>query len=216
MLNHSLGSLRRGSEPEKGQQPVFKGQITIHNKELSEVHICLGIEGIPQASSDRYALFLSNTILGAGISSRLFQEIREKRGLAYSIYSYIASYLDTGVWAVYAGTGRKRASQVIALILKELRELADSVTDVELERAKAQLKGSLILGLESTNNRMQNIARQEIYYGRYYSPSEIIKEIDAINLTQIKELSKKLIGQNALALTVLGPVHENDLKGILG
>ncbi|MBI4690459.1 MAG: insulinase family protein [Nitrospirae bacterium] len=219
MLNRSLGSLRRGSEPEKGPQPVFNGRINIHNKELSEVHLCIGLEGIPQASDDRYILHLLNTILGAGISSRLFQEIREKRGLAYSIYSYITSYLDTGVWAVYAGTGRKKVTQVIELILKELRGLSDSVTDVELERAKSQLKGNLILGLESTSSRMQNIARQEIYYGRYYSPSEIMKEIDAIKLSRLKELSNKLAGQNtsglAFALTVLGPVQEDEIKGIL-
>lgn len=214
MLNHSLGSLRKGLKPEKGPQPVFKRGIKVYSKELSEVHLCVGVEGIPQASNDRYVLFLLNTILGAGVSSRLFQEIREKRGLVYSIYSYVTSYLDTGVWAVYAGTGRKKITEVIELILKELKELAATLTDVELQRAKNQLKGNLILGLESTSSRMQNIARQEIYYGRYYSPSEIIKEIDAITPGQVKELSEKLIGQN-ITLTVLGPVHEDDLKGIM-
>ena len=157
MLNHSFGSLRRGSEPEKGKAPVFNNKVTVHNKELSEAHICIGVEGIPVASDDRYVLFLLNTILGAGVSSRLFQEIREKRGLVYSIYSYISAYLDTGVWAVYAGTGRKRVAQVMELIVKEMRELADNMTEIELERAKAQLKGNLILGLESTSSRMQNI-----------------------------------------------------------
>lgn len=215
MLNHSLGSLRKGLEPEKGPQPAFKGGIKVCSKELSEVHLCVGVEGIPQASNDRYVLFLLNTIFGAGVSSRLFQEIREKRGLVYSIYSYVTSYFDTGVWAIYAGTGRKKITEVIELILKELKELAATLTEVELQRAKNQLKGNLILGLESTSSRMQNIARQEIYYGRYYSPSEIIKEIEAITLRQVKELSEKLIGQKNITLTVLGPVHENDLKAIL-
>lgn len=214
MLNHSFGSLRRGSEPEKGKAPVFNNKVTVHNKELSEAHICIGVEGIPVASDDRYVLFLLNTILGAGVSSRLFQEIREKRGLVYSIYSYISAYLDTGVWAVYAGTGRKRVAQVMELIVKEMRELADNMTEIELERAKAQLKGNLILGLESTSSRMQNIARQEIYYGRYYSPSELIKDINAVDLKRVKELSKRLMSQNAFAVTVLGPVNEVDIKGI--
>ena len=102
---------------------------------------------MPQASKDRYVLFILNTILGGGVSSRLFQEIREKRGLAYSVYSYISSYADTGVLAVYAGTGKKKVSQVIELILKELRGLADMLTDIDVERAKAQLKGNLILAL---------------------------------------------------------------------
>ncbi|MEK7332678.1 MAG: pitrilysin family protein, partial [Nitrospirota bacterium] len=216
MLNHSFGSLRRGSEPEKGKAPVFNNKVTVHNKELSEAHICIGVEGIPVASDDRYVLFLLNTILGAGVSSRLFQEIREKRGLVYSIYSYISAYLDTGVWAVYAGTGRKRVAQVMELIVKEMRELADNMTEIELERAKAQLKGNLILGLESTSSRMQNIARQEIYYGRYYSPSELIKDINAVDLKRVKELSKRLMSQNAFAVTVLGPVNEGDIKGIAG
>lgn len=215
MLNHSFGSLRRGSEPEKGKAPVFNNKVTVHNKELSEAHICIGVEGITVASDDRYVLFLLNTILGAGVSSRLFQEIREKRGLVYSIYSYISAYLDTGVWAVYAGTGRKRVAQVMELIVKEMRELADNMTEIELERAKAQLKGNLILGLESTSSRMQNIARQEIYYGRYYSPSELIKDINAVDLKRVKELSKRLMSKNAFAVTVLGPVNEVDIKGIL-
>ena len=161
---------------------MFNSKIKVHSKELSEVHLCLGVEGMPQASKDRYVLFILNTILGGGVSSRLFQEIREKRGLAYSVYSYISSYADTGVLAVYAGTGKKKVSQVIELVLKELRGLAGILSDVDVERAKAQLKGNLILGLESTSSRMQNIARQEMYYGRYYSPSEIIKEINSISL----------------------------------
>lgn len=216
ILNRSFGSLRRGSEPEKGKTPVFNNKVTVHSKELSEAHICIGVEGLPQANDERYELFLLNTILGAGVSSRLFQEIREKRGLAYSIYSYISAYLDTGLWAVYAGTGRKRVAQVIELIIKEMRELADNVTEIELERAKAQLKGNLILGLESSSSRMQNIARQEIYYGKYFSPSELIRDIDAVDLKRVKELSRKLMSKNAFALTVFGPVSEGDVKGIVG
>ncbi|HBR21620.1 MAG TPA: peptidase M16 [Nitrospiraceae bacterium] len=223
-LNHNFSSLRKGSEPDKEPQPLFNSRIKVHSKELSEVHLCLGIEGMPQASKDRYVLFILNTILGGGVSSRLFQEIREKRGLVYSVCSYISSYADTGVLAVYAGTGKKKILQVIELILKELRGLADMLSDVDVERAKAQLKGNLILGLESTSSRMQNIARQEIYYGRYYSPSEIIREINSISLAQVKELAEKLISRSAsptpgvgdVAFTVLGPVNESDFKGIMG
>jgi predicted Zn-dependent peptidase len=215
ILNKSLGSLRRGSEPEKGSPPRFESKVEIFHKELSEAHICIGVEGIPQSSEERYSLFVLNTIFGAGVSSRLFQEIREKRGLAYSIYSFIASYFDTGIWGVYAGVSRKRVGEVVELILKEMDSLKDTLNETELQRAKNHLKGNIILGLESTSSRMTNIARQEIYYGRYYSPNEIMKEIDSITLDRVKDLAEKLIRKESCSLTVHGPVPERDLKGIL-
>lgn len=215
MLNKSLGSLRRGSEPEKGSPPRFESKVEIFHKELSEAHICLGVEGVPQTSEERYSLFVLNTIFGAGVSSRLFQEIREKRGLAYSIYSFIASYFDTGIWGVYAGVSRKRVGEVVELILKEMNGLKDTLNETELQRAKNHLKGNIILGLESTSSRMTNIARQEIYYGRYFSPKEIMKEVDSITLERIKDLAEKLIKKESCSLTVHGPVPEKDLKGVL-
>jgi predicted Zn-dependent peptidase len=216
LLNRNLGGLRRGSAPEIGAPPDFQNKVDVIKKDLSEAHVCLSVRGIPQASKDRYILFTLNTIFGAGLSSRLFQEIREKRGLAYSIYSFIASYIDTGLWGVYAGVSRKRVGEVIELILKEIHSLKDTVSDSELLRAKNQLKGNIILGLESTSSRMNNIARQEIYYGKYYSPKEIMNEIDSITLAQIKELAERLVRKDCFALTVYGPVMEDNLKGILG
>jgi predicted Zn-dependent peptidase len=208
-LNHSLGGLRRGSEPKKGKDPQFSHGRVVITRDLSEVHICIGVEGLPQASTDRYALYLLNAALGAGVSSRLFQEIRERRGLAYSIYSFIASYLDTGLWAVYAGTSKKVVREVIDLITGEMTGLKETITEAELRRAKDQIKGNLILGLESTNNRMQNIARQEIYYGRFISPEETIREIDAVSLGQVQELAGRLMNTDRLALTILGPVSDS-------
>jgi predicted Zn-dependent peptidase len=216
ILNKNLGGLRRGSEPEKGTIPRFNNKVEVFQKELSEAHICLGVEGIPQASKERYSLSVLNTIFGAGVSSRLFQEIREKRGLAYSIYSFLASYLDTGIWGVYAGVSRKRVQEVVDLILEEINGLKDTLTESELERAKNHLKGNIILGLESTGSRMNNIARQEIYYGRYYSPKEVMKEIDSTTLSHVRELAEKLLKKEGLSLTVYGPVYDKDLKGVLG
>lgn len=215
ILNKNLGNLRRGSEPEKGSEPVFRNRVEVFHKDLSEANICLGIKGIPQASNERYGLFVLNSILGAGVSSRLFQEIREKRGLAYSIYSFIASYVDTGVWGVYAGVSRKKVQDVVHLILKEMCSLGETLTESELQRAKNHLKGNIMLALESTSSRMNNIGRQEIYYGRYYSPREVMREIDAISLGYIKNLADKLIRREYFSLTVYGPVYERDLKGIL-
>jgi predicted Zn-dependent peptidase len=208
-LNHSLGGLRRGSDPKKGKDPEFRPGRVVTTRDLSEVHICIGVEGLHQASADRYALYLLNAALGAGVSSRLFQEIRERRGLAYSIYSFIASYLDTGLWAVYAGTSKKVVRDVIDLITSEMTGLKDTITEAELRRAKDQIKGNLILGLESTNSRMQNIARQEIYYGRFISPEETIREIDAVSLGQVQELAGRLVNADRLALTILGPVPDS-------
>ena len=213
-LNHILGGLRRGSEPKTGNAPLFKPVTKVYSKDLSEVHSCIGVQGIAQGSDERYALYLLNAILGAGVSSRLFQEVREKRGLAYSIYSFIASYFDTGVWGVYAGSAKKRVVEVIEIIVKEMKELKNTITHDEFTRAKDQLKGNLVLGLESTNNRMQNIARQEIYHERYFSPEEIIKEIDAVTLREVKQLSEKLVGQGSIALTVLGPAQPSQLSSL--
>jgi len=214
-LNKNLGNLRRGSEPERITQSDFKGQIEVFRKDLSEAHICMGVKGLSQTSEERYSLFVLNTILGAGVSSRLFQEIREKRGLAYSIYSFVSSYFDTGVWGVYAGVSRKKVQEVLELILKEMYGLKDTLNELELQRTKNQLKGNIILGLESTSSRMNNIARQEIYHDRYYSPKEMMNKIDSITLKQIKDLVEMLVKKEGFSLTVYGPVHEEDLKGIL-
>jgi predicted Zn-dependent peptidase len=212
MLNQRLGKLRRGSEPLVGQAPVFRGKSVVYSKDLSEVHLCLGIKGIRQSSPDRYCLLILNTILGGGISSRLFQEIREKRGLAYSVYSFLSSYLDTGFWAVYAGTGKRNINEVIERILNEFSGLYESITGDELQRAKDQLKGNIMLGLESTSRRMQNIANQQIYYGRYYSPVEIMKKIDSVSLDKARKTAEKIIKGSRVALTLLGPVEKESRK----
>lgn len=214
MLNHYLGDLRRGSEPELFSPPSFNSAISVHSKDLSEAHICIGVKGLPYKSEDRYAIAILNSIVGGSVSSRLFQEIRENKGYAYSIYSFVSSYIDTGFWAVYAGTSRKKAVTVTELIIKEMKELYTTLSDVELRRAKDQLKGNMVLGLESTSSRMQSIARQEIYYGRYFSHKELMKEIESVTLEQIKSLAYRLINEGKMSLTVLGPAKGEDFKGL--
>lgn len=210
-LNKALGGLRRGSELKIHKTPEFRSSVNVYQKDLSEVHVCIGVKGLSQSSPDRYALYIINAIFGAGVSSRLFQGIREKRGLAYSIYSFIASYIDTGLFGVYAGTSKKKVSEVINLIVNEFKGLKDTISEEELKRAKEQIKGNLILGLESTSNRMQNIARQEIYYGKYYSPDEVMRLIDAVTLGQVKDLAERLTG-DAISITLLGPVQPSQLN----
>jgi predicted Zn-dependent peptidase len=213
-FNHALGALRRGSEPKSERPVVFNPSLNVHRKDLSEVHLCMGVMGLPQGSTERYSLYLLNAIMGSGVSSRLFQKVREEKGLAYSIYSFIASYMDTGLWGIYAGIGRKKVVEVVEMVAGELKGLSDTISADELKRAKDQLKGNLILGLESTNSRMQSIARQEIYHERYFSPEELMKEIDAVSITQMRELSERLIRDSSIALTVLGPVQASQLSQV--
>ena len=215
LLNTHLGGLRRGSEPKLLSPSYFRNGAAVFPRDLSETHICLGVEGIPYSSSERYAVGILNSILGASVSSRLFQEIREKKGYAYSIYSFVSLYADTGFWAVYAGTGRKRAVAVSELIIKEMKGLHATLSDTELRRAKDQLKGNIMLGLESTSNRMQNIAQQEIYYGKYLSSKEIIKEIESVTLDHVRDVAARLINDGRMCLAVLGPVKEEDFKGLI-
>ena len=214
-LNHFFGSLRSGTEPKTISPTVFGNGIVVHNKDLSEAHLCIGIEGLPYSSEERFTISLLNTILGASVSSRLFQEIREKKGYAYSIYSYLSSYLDTGYWAVYAGTGRKKAAIVAELIIKEMKGLHATLTGEEFRRAKDQLKGNLVLALESTSSKMQSIARQEIYYGRHYTQHEIMSKIEEVSLDQAKELAEKLISCRPMAFTALGQVDDADFRGLI-
>lgn len=210
-LNSRIGSVRNSRSRLKRETPRFREGIRIVSKDHSEVHICMGVEGIPQGSPERYALLLLNTIIGSGVSSRLFQEIRERRALAYSVYSYISSYMDAGLFGVYVGTARKNYKKVIDLVRRELTSFADTVKDDELQRAKKHLKGNLILALESTSGRMNNIARQEIYYGRYYSPTEIMGKIDRVDLKELKGLAERLFSEGRFALTLLGPVSDAHL-----
>ncbi|GMT46739.1 MAG: peptidase M16 [bacterium] len=205
-LNSSIGTISNNSQPHTYSKPKFHHGTKVVPKDCSEVHLCIGTEGIDQGSPERYAMLLMNTVIGAGVSSRLFQEIREQRGLAYSVYSFTSSYHDCGLFGVYVGTGRKKYRQVIDIIKEELVTFKDTVSEDELTRAKKQLKGNLVLALESTSGRMNNLARQEIYYGKYISPSEIMKAIDGVRFSEVRELSDRLFTDGEFALTVLGPV----------
>jgi predicted Zn-dependent peptidase len=214
LLNRGLGAFDRRSNARPVQTPHFLSTLQIVPAQLSESHICLGLQGIPYDSDDRYAMYLLNTMLGAGFSSRLFQEVREKRGLVYSIYSYTLSYSDTALWAVYAGTDRKNVKEVIDVSVNEMRNLRASVTEEELQRAKDQLKGNILLALESTNSRMASLAKQEIYFGRYYSPEDVIRAVDSVTLDEVKTLANKIAGNNPFAATLYGPVSESDIDNI--
>jgi predicted Zn-dependent peptidase len=191
------------SDPVPPSLPTKKVEAV--QKDLEQVHLCLGTLSIPQGHPRRYEAFLFNTVLGGSMSSRLFQEVREKLGLAYSIYSYMSSHSDSGSITVYAGTSRERYREVIEIVLRELRRLkTDPLTREELENAKEQLKGNILLSLESSDNRMTKLAKNEIYFGRYQPLIEIVKGIDKVTPESILELSAELIDDNYLTLVLMG------------
>ncbi len=214
ILNRRFGGLRQGSSPKTGPVPSFRSAAKVITKDLSEAHICIGLPAISQVSEERYVFFILNSILGGSVSSRLFQEIRENRGLAYSVFSHTSSYLDTGLWAVYAGVSRKRVREVSDLIVREMLRLKDTITVDELDKSKRHLKGNMLLALESTNSRMNNIARQEIYFGKYFSPDEIIRAVDQVTMSEVTELAERLIRKSLFSAVVYGPVEKDVLEGI--
>ncbi|PZD93371.1 insulinase family protein [Paenibacillus sambharensis] len=184
---------RRGTSPEL-HSPAFKGQYLFHKKKTEQNHLCLTFPGCSIADPQLYAMILLNNAIGGGMSSRLFQEIREKRGLAYSVYSYHTSYADTGLFTVYAGTAPKQTKDVLDLTIEQLGEIsANGLTDSELHRGKEQLKGSLILSLESTSSRMNRIGKNELMLGRHYTIDEMLERIDSVSMKDIKDVTGRML-----------------------
>jgi predicted Zn-dependent peptidase len=169
------------------------------------VHLCLGVPSYPLSHERRYACYLLNTLLGGGMSSRLFQKIRERQGLAYAVFSELNPYRDTGCFSVYAGTSAEAAVKVVELIMREFRDLkANAVPPEELRRGKDHLKGSLMLSLESTTSRMSNLARQEMYFGKFFSLDEIVARIERVTAEELLEIAREFFRPQQVAVTVLG------------
>jgi predicted Zn-dependent peptidase len=188
--------------------PSVVPKVVIRSKELEQSHICLGASSYPQNHDARYASYVLNTILGASMSSRLFQNIREKRGLCYSVFSGINAYRDAGSFTVYAGCANDAVGEVIDLTVKELRIIKEApVSDSELRRAKDHLKGSVMLSLENTASRMSHLARQEIYFDKQFSLDETLEGIERVTPDDIQRVARELFSNGALAATVLGQTN---------
>ncbi|MBP2628824.1 MAG: processing peptidase [Firmicutes bacterium] len=189
---------------------------TIQKKAIEQVHLCLGTTSVPQSSPDIYTIHILNNILGGGISSRLFQSIREEKGLAYSIYSYQTNYSDAGLFTIYAGTRPSNTAHVTDLIWQNIAELkAKGITPGELTKTKEQLKGSLLLGLESSSSRMSRIGKMEITLGKYITLDDIVAKIDKVSLEDLRQITQQLFTPETLCFTALGPVNEevaNEIK----
>ena len=162
---------------------------------------------------DRFACYILNAILGGGMSSRLFQNIREKQGLAYSVYSELSMYRDAGCMVIYAGTSARWAEKVVKSISRELHEAASSlVTSEELRRAKDHLKGSIVLGLESTSSRMANLARQETYFKRFMTLDEILERVERVTAEEVQALAQRFFRPDQIAVAMLGPLGDFRLR----
>jgi len=194
--------------------PEATARVVMRNKKsLEQVQICLGVPAPPITDENRYTTIILNTILGGGMSSRLFQTIREDRGMVYSIYSDLSPYRDTGTLCVYAGTSAGKVIEVVDLILAEFHKLKqEPLTAEELTRAKDQVKGNILLGLESSNARMANLARQEMYFQQFFSVDEVIARINEVEAAQVQAMAQSLFDPERIAVTLLGRLDGVKLK----
>lgn len=192
--------------------PEVHGGVLVKRKPLEQVHLCLGLKGVAAGHRDRYALYALNSVLGGSMSSRLFQEVREKRGLAYSIYSFLSGYSDVGTVTVYAATRPKEVERVVDLVCREIGRISkQGIERKELDRAKNQMKGSLMLSLESSHSRMSKLAKDELVYGTRTALEEMVAHIDQVTVEQVYSVGRQLFGLNRLAITGLGPLSQRAL-----
>jgi predicted Zn-dependent peptidase len=201
--------MKPGKNKFRSPVPKVMPKIVLRNKKsLEQVQICMGVPSYPIAHDERHASYVLNTLLGGGMSSRLFQNIRERQGLAYAIYSDLNPYRDTGCLSINAGTSRETAGKVVRSIVAEFHKLkSEPVPAEELRRAKDQLKGSLMLSLESSTARMSNIARQEMYFDRFFSMDEMIRKIEEVTSEQLKRIAEEFFRPEAIAVTILGNLN---------
>ena len=206
LVERSFADLASHGPSEPTEAPAITPGVVARHKDIEQNHLCLGSRAYPQAHADRYALYLLNTILGGSMSSRLFQHIREERGLAYAVFSNLTTYSDTGTITIYAGCAVDKTDEVVSLALAELKGLREYPVAVdELRRAKDHLKGSLMLGLESTSSRMSHLARQEIYFRQRFSLDEMLKAIENVTADDVQRVARDLFVDGGLVATVVGP-----------
>jgi predicted Zn-dependent peptidase len=206
LVREYFETLPPGEAPPADNAPSTHARIALRNKKaLEQVHMCMGVPSYPLPHEERFACYVLNTLLGGGMSSRLFQNIRERQGLAYAVFSELNPYRDTGCLSIYAGTSIESACKVVKSITNEFKDLKEQrVSEEELRRAKDHLKGSLMLSLESTASRMSNLARQEMYFGHFFSLDELVESIEAVTGDDVQRIAQTFFDPKQIALTVLG------------
>jgi predicted Zn-dependent peptidase len=204
LIEQHFGEFANQGESSSYSMPPFIGEAIFQTKQTEQNHICLSLPGCSVLDERIYGMILLNNTIGGGMSSRLFQEIREKRGLAYSVYSYHSSYMDSGLFTLYTGTAPKQTEEVLKVSLDIIGEMiAKGMTESELRKGKEQLKGSLILSLESTSSRMNRMGKNELMLGKHYTLDETLARIEAVQMEQIDSLIKQLFA-NPFALAMVG------------
>jgi predicted Zn-dependent peptidase len=204
---------------ETGQQDqgtVFKPETGIKEKDTEQVHICIGFEGIKNGDDRIYPLLAVNNILGGGMSSRLFQKIREKRGLVYSIYSYPTTYMDAGLLTIYAGMKPDNLDEVMRLIYDEIHTLKrKGISQTELEKTKEQMKGNFMLGLESTSSRMNSIGKSEVLLGYINTPEEILEKINSITMENVEDVIRQVLDTDKTGVSIVGSFKNGSISGLM-
>jgi predicted Zn-dependent peptidase len=207
LVEKQFGDLKASGALDAEVPPSVVPNVIIRNKELEQSHVCLGAGGYQQDHADRYASYVLNTVLGGSMSSRLFQNVREKRGLAYAVFSGLTSYRDAGSFTVYAGCANAAVGELVDVVVSELRRMkTEPPPHDELRRAKDHLKGSLMLSLESTSSRMSHLARQEMYFDRQFGLDETLEGVEQVTREHLERVAGDLFPADALAATVLGAV----------
>ena len=208
LIAAAFDTLPTGGTPVMSTPPTPAPQLVIREKDLEQSHLCLGTVAYPQDHDARYATYILNTVLGGSMSSRLFQTVREKRGLAYSVSSGLVAYRDTGAVIIYAGCDAGAVSEIVDLVVAEMHRLKhEPISSGELQRAKDHLKGNIVLGLESTTSRMSQLARSEMYFGRQIDLSESLAALDKVTDDDVMRVATELFAEGGLAATVLGPAN---------
>jgi predicted Zn-dependent peptidase len=200
----TFGALPASDEHVVEEPPAVMPRAQVRVKELEQSHVCLGTSSYPQNHDHRYAAYVLNTMLGGSMSSRLFQNVRERRGLAYAVFSNLTAYRDTGSLTIYAGCADSAVRELVTVVVEELRGMKVAPPDAELRRAKDHLKGSLMLSLESTSSRMSNLARQEMYFDRQFGLDETIQGIERVTAEDVVHVARELFASGSLGATVLG------------
>jgi len=197
-------------------KPQVEPRATVKYRPCEQVYLCMGGKGISQTSKDKYKFFVMDSILGGSMSSRLFQEIREERGLVYTVSSFIGSYRDCGLFGIYAGTNVQNTKEVISLIRQILKDLNENgVSKEEIVRAKEHIKGNIYLAMESTSTRMIRLVKTELFHGRLIPPEEIIERIDKVTRADVKKMARKYLDPEIIQPVILGPVKRSSLRGVI-
>jgi predicted Zn-dependent peptidase len=208
LIDERFGHLRPVSGEAREDPPQVAPKVLIRQKELEQSHICVGTSSYQQDHENRYASYVLNTLLGGSMSSRLFQNVREKRGLAYAVFSGMSAYRDAGSFTIYAGCANEAVSEVVDLVVEEMRGVKrEPVPQAELQRAKDHLKGSLMLSLENTASRMSHIARQEIYFERQVGLDETLAGVEQVTTDDVQRVATDLFQNGSMSATVLGNVN---------